>query len=338
MTHVQRELDKQGSRSHKKEIVEPVTILEAPPMFVVGIIGYTETPRGLRAVSTVWGTHIDESFKRRYHKNWYKTGEGSSKRNKVFAAPKTVESDEGKARLERIKKYSQVIRVVAHSDMSALPMSQKKAHIMEIQVNGGSTADKVTFALGLLENPVKLADVFNKDEMIDTIAVTKGRGTEGVITRWGVTRLPRKTHRGLRKVACIGAWHPARVSYSVARVGQNGYYHRTEICKKIYRLGTKGDKSSAATEYDPTEKGINPLGGFPHYGTVTNDWIMIKGSVPGCKKRPVTLRKSLHTRTSVAAKEEVTLRFIDTSSKFGKGRFQTADEKAKWFGPMKKDK
>jgi hypothetical protein len=39
--------------------------------------------------------------------------------------------------------------------------------------------------------------------MIDTIAITKGRGYEGVVTRWGVTRLPRKTHRGLRKV---GRW------------------------------------------------------------------------------------------------------------------------------------
>jgi large subunit ribosomal protein L3e len=56
--------------------------------------------------------------------------------------------------------------------------------------------------------------------MIDCIGVTKGKGFEGVITRWGVTRLPRKSHRGLRKVACIGSWHPARVGYSVGRPGQ----------------------------------------------------------------------------------------------------------------------
>lgn len=61
------------------------------------------------------------------------------------------------------------------------------------------------------------------------LGASKGHGTEGVITRWGVTRLPRKTHRGLRKVACIGAWHPARVSFSVARAGQHGYHHRTEV-------------------------------------------------------------------------------------------------------------
>lgn len=80
---------------------------------------------------------------------------------------------------------------------------------------------------------VTVDTVVSQNEMIDTIAITKGRGTQGVITRWGITRLPRKTHRGLRKVACIGAWHPARVAWSVARAGQHGFHHRTEINKKV---------------------------------------------------------------------------------------------------------
>jgi ribosomal protein L3 len=67
------------------------------------------------------------------------------------------------------------------------------------QVNGGSVEDKVDFAYGLFEKPVPVDAVFQANEMIDAIAITKGRGTEGVVTRWGVSRLPRKTHRGLRK-------------------------------------------------------------------------------------------------------------------------------------------
>lgn len=130
-------------------------------------------------------------------------------------------------------------------------LKQKKAHIMEIQVNGGDVAKKVDFAYGFFEKKVPVDAVFQKDEMIDIIGVTKGKGYEGVVTRWGVTRLPRKTHRGLRKVACIGAWHPARVSFTVARAGQNGYHHRTELNKKIYKLG-KADQEShtAVTEFD----------------------------------------------------------------------------------------
>merc|ERR1719188_1203176 len=152
--------------------------------------------------------------------------------------------------------------------------------------------------------------------MIDTVAVTKGHGYEGVITRWGVSRLPRKTHRGLRKVACIGSWHPSRVSFTVPRAGQRGYHHRTEINKKIYRIGKAGDDSSCTTETDLTKKSITPLGGFPHYGVINEDWVMLKGCVAGPKKRVIVLRKSLAPRTNTDAKEEITLKFIDTSSKF----------------------
>ena len=68
------------------------------------------------------------------------------------------------------------------------------------QVNGGSVEEKVDFAYALFEKEVPVDTIFSANEMIDTIAITRGRGTEGVVTRWGVTRLPRKTHRGLRKV------------------------------------------------------------------------------------------------------------------------------------------
>lgn len=81
----------------------------------------------------------------------------------------------------------------------------------------------------------------------------------GVTSRWHCKKLPRKTHKGLRKVACIGAWHPSRVQFSVARAGQKGYHHRTEVNKKIYRIGEGQDANNAATEFDPTKKQITPL-------------------------------------------------------------------------------
>lgn len=69
--------------------------------------------------------------------------------------------------------------------------------------------------------------------MIDVIGVSAGKGYEGVTTRWHTRRLPRKTRKGLRKVACIGPWHPSRVKFSVARSGQRGFHHRTELNKKV---------------------------------------------------------------------------------------------------------
>merc|ERR1712151_1378533 len=154
----------------------------------------------------------------------------------------------------------------------------------EIQINGGDVAAKVDFGVGLFEQSIPISKVFTKDEMIDVIAVTKGKGFEGVTTRWGTSKLPRKTHKGLRKVACIGAWHPSRVKYSVPRAGQNGYHHRTQINKRIYRIGQAGQKNDATTENDYTEKSITPIGGFPHYGVITQDWLMLKGCTVGTKK------------------------------------------------------
>jgi len=206
---------------------------------------------------------------------------------------------------------------------------------MEIQVNGGTIAQKVDFAVSLWDKPVPIDAIIGENEMIDTIAVTKGHGYEGVTARWGTRRLPRKTHKGLRKVACIGAWHPARVSWTVARAGQHGFYHRTEINKKVYRIGKGDDKKSAATEFDLTDKTISPMGGFPQFGVIKEDWIMLKGSVGGTRKRPITLRKTLVAQVSRTALEKVALKFIDTSSKFGHGRFQTAEEKAKFLGALK---
>lgn len=108
---------------------------------------------------------------------------------------------------------------------------------MEIQLNGGTVAEKVEWAKTHLEKAIPVQQVFDQDEMIDVIGVTKGKGFKGVTSRWHTRKLQRKTHKGLRKVACIGAWHPSRVSFSVARAGQKGYHHRTEINKKIYRIG-----------------------------------------------------------------------------------------------------
>eukprot|EP00408_Alexandrium_pacificum_P033706 CAMPEP_0171276096 /NCGR_PEP_ID=MMETSP0790-20130122/63664_1 /TAXON_ID=2925 /ORGANISM="Alexandrium catenella, Strain OF101" /LENGTH=245 /DNA_ID=CAMNT_0011745185 /DNA_START=23 /DNA_END=760 /DNA_ORIENTATION=+ len=160
----------------------------------------------------------------------------------------------------------------------------------------------------------------------------------------GAVRLDREGH-GLRRGGALerrdrgdrvgrGMLRPVRQRASVPRSGQKGYGHRTEINKKIYRIGkaVKDDPHGAMTENDLTEKGITPMGGFLHYGEVSQDWIMLKGTIMGPKKRIITLRKSLLAQVSRRATEEIKLKFIDTSSKMGHGRFQTCEEKAKFYG------
>jgi len=333
MTHIVRNVDRPGALMHKREVVDAVTIVETPPMVVVGVVGYVETPRGLRSLTTVFAEHLSEEFKRRLYKNWYKS---KRKAFTTYAKKRYSENpEEIQQELDRIAKFCTVVRVIAHSQVKKLNLRLKKAHIMEIQVNGGDVKAKLEFAKSLFEKEVPVDAVFQKDENVDVIGVTKGKGFEGVVTRWGVTRLPRKTHRGLRKVACIGSWHPARVSSTVPRAGQNGYFHRTELNKKIYRIGKKEDaNNSCSTTADLTEKGITPMGGFVRYGEVKEDWLMLKGATVGVKKRALILRKSLMNHTSRKHLENIDLKFIDTSSKRGHGRFQTSEEKLKFMGPL----
>ena len=79
------------------------------------------------------------------------------------------------------------------------------------------------------------------------------------------------------------------------------------------------------------------MGGFVRYGEVKNDFVIVKGSIPGVKKRVMTLRKSMFIHTSRKALEKVDLKWIDTSSKFGHGAYQTAAEKHQYLGTLKKD-
>merc|ERR1711957_468157 len=247
----------------------------------------------------------------------------SSKKKAFTKASKRWETEDGKQSIERdlamLKKYSGTVRAICHTQMKGLSLRQKKAHLIEIQVNGGTIGEKVDWIRTNFEKDVAVNTVFSQAEMIDVIGITKGRGYHGVTSRWHTKKLPRKS--------------------------QKGYHHRTEINKKVYRVGAgyhtvdgKEVRNNAATEIDITDKSINPVGGFVHYGLVKNDYLMIKGGICGPKKRCITLRKSLLNQTSQAAMEPVKLKFIDTTSKMGHGRFQTVDEKKAFMGPLKKDR
>merc|ERR1711939_406927 len=141
MTHITREVFKPGSKAHKKEVCEAVTILECPPMVVVGMVGYIETPRGLRSIATVWANHLNEECRRRFYKNWHK-----SKNHRAFENYKAKWTEDSGSAIDaecaKIVKHYTVVRAIAHTQMSKLHLRQKKAHIMEIQVNGGSVADR----------------------------------------------------------------------------------------------------------------------------------------------------------------------------------------------------
>ena len=82
-----------------------------------------------------------------------------------------------------------MVRLICHTQQKLLRRRQKKAHIMEIQINGGTVAQKVDWARDLFEKEVRCKAVFAKDEMIDCIGVTKGKGFKGTcISRFTLPR------------------------------------------------------------------------------------------------------------------------------------------------------
>lgn len=107
--------------------------------------------------------------------------------------------------------------------------------------------------------------------------------------------------------------------------------------KKIYRVGLGEVRkvfNNAECDNDAVEKNITPMGGFPHYGEVKEDFLLIKGGVIGTRKRPVVIRKTLFPQTKTWMNEKLEIKFIDTSSKHGHGRYQTFAEKDKILGPL----
>ncbi|NXU81691.1 RL3L protein, partial [Oreotrochilus melanogaster] len=312
----------------KREEVEAVTIIETPPMVVVGVVGYIDTPKGLRNFKTVFAEHISDECRRRFYKNWHK-----SKKKAFTKYCKKWQDEDGKKQLEKdfaaMKKYCKVIRVIAHTQVRASAHGEGQGGLGEVVLTAGYTG-----VLSMLTPGVK--GCFG----------VRGRAklAEGLPCGW---HSPSESCCGISAEALPGelGWEKQRhlwVGESPAQSESRGGARPQEKCW-IYRIGRgihvedgKVVKNNASTHYDVTEKTITPLGGFPHYGEVNNDFLMLKGCVVGTKKRVLTLRKSLLVHTSRRSQEVIELKFIDTTSKFGHGRFQTAQEKRAFMGPQKK--
>merc|ERR1712166_236262 len=145
MTHVVKYFERrEGKKLIKKDIVHSCSVVECPPMKIIGLVGYINTPRGLRTFKTVWANKLDQNVKRRFYKNWYMA------KKKAFETgyQKKVANGVTKREITQIKKYCTTVRVLCATQIHMLNFRQRKAHIMEIQLNGGSISDKVEWAQG----------------------------------------------------------------------------------------------------------------------------------------------------------------------------------------------
>ena len=288
MTHVMMEDNVKNSPTEGMEVATPVTILEIPPMVVMGIRTYEKTTKGLKTMLDVMADNLTDELSRK------------------ISLPKDYDTNSNLEKLKEDMDSVEDIRLIVHTNPKNTSVPKKKPDIIEFGVGGKSVDEKLNYAHELLGKEITVNDIFSEGEYVDSIAITKGKGFQGPVKRWGIRIQYGKAARSSkgRHVGSIGPWTPSRTMWTVAQAGQMGYHKRTEYNKRILKIGESSEVDA-----------VNPDGGFVKYGLVKSDFIMIKGSVPGPSKRLIVLRKAIRPNKKQSEAPEIS--FISTASKQG---------------------
>jgi large subunit ribosomal protein L3 len=259
MTYVFAIEDRKRSPNFGKEVMRACTILETPPIIVVGIRAYTSTPYGLQHLTEAWMKDPPEDLER------------------ALVLPENFDTEEMLQKISAVSGDVSKIRLIVATQPRQVSIAKKKPDIAEIEVGGGTIPQQFEYAKGLLGKTVTAEEVFKDGQYVDVAAVTTGKGFQGPVKRWGVSILQHKGRKTKRGVATLGPWNPHHVTYSVPRAGQMGYHQRIEFNKRILKIGKDG-------------KEVTVKGGFIRYGTIKGPYMILEGSVPGTEKRAIRLR------------------------------------------------
>ena len=255
--------DRDKTPNAGKQLVSLGTVLVTPPVLILGIRGYSKDHTGLHAEFDVYAEDIPKHIAK----------EISLKNNDKDAV------DNAEKTLKRIK---EIFAIVAVSPRSA-GLEQKKPYIFEALVSGGDVPKQFAHVKEVLGKEIKIDQIFETGATVDVAAITKGKGWQGVIQRWGVKKKQHKSRKTVREVGSLGPISPQSVMYTVPRAGQMGFHQRTEYDKRIMVMGNTDDEKIK----------INPDGGYKHFGLVKGDFIILKGSVPGTYRRLIKLRSQI---------------------------------------------
>jgi len=259
MTHVLMIEDKQGSPDFGKEVAKPATVIDTPPATIIAIRAYQRTPYGLKTLTETWMKNPPKDI------------------NRLTTPPNNPDPENGIKKIEDNLAQITELRLLAATQPRLAGVPKKKPELVEIKVDGATTKEQLDYVKPLLGKTVSITNVFKEGQYTDVIAVSKGKGVQGVIKRWGVKIRDRKSRKMKRGVATLGPWNPHRVLYTIPRSGQMGYHQRVEYNKRILKIGTNGAD-------------VTPKGGFLRYGPVKGTYILLNGSVPGPAKRLIRIR------------------------------------------------
>lgn len=286
MTHIFTIEDRKRSPNFGKEVMRAATILETPPILVCGIRTYQKTPYGLKNVTEAWMKEAPASLDR------------------LLVLPDEFNTEAMLQKIQDTIAQTDVVRVITATQPTQTSLSKKKPESMEIQVGGGNVQQQFDYAKQLLGKTVTPEEVFKEGQFIDVAGVTVGKGWQGPVKRWRVTKLQHKGKKTKRGIATLGPWNPHHLMYSIPRAGQMGYHQRVEYNKRILKIGKDG-------------KDVTVKGGYIRYGEVNGPYVIISGSIAGTEKRLVRLRAPARPPTEVPeAAPQVT--YISVESPQGK--------------------
>jgi large subunit ribosomal protein L3 len=268
MTYIFTIEDRKRSPNFGKEVMRAATILETPPILICGIRTYSKTPYGLKNITEAWMKDPPAILDR------------------LLVLPESFDTEGMLEKIQQNIEQTNVVRVIAATQPSQTNLAKKKPDTWEIQIGGGTIQQQLDYAKQLLGKTVTPEEVFKDGQYIDIAAVTVGKGWQGPVKRWGVTKLQHKGRKTKRGIATLGPWNPHHLMYSVARSGQMGYHQRIEFNKRILKIGKNG-------------KEVTVKGGFVRYGEVNGPYIIIEGSIPGTEKRQIRLRVPARPPTEV---------------------------------------
>jgi large subunit ribosomal protein L3 len=240
-----------------QEVVKPLTIVEVPPLFVYSIVVYEKTPVGFKTLFEIPCTNAPKELKR-----------------KTTVARKTAKKIED---YEKELERASFVRVKVCTQPWKSGLGKSKPELIEIGLAGDASI-QWNWAKAHLGKEVSAKEVFQEGDFIDAISVSKGKGWQGVVKRFGVALNPRKASKRRRHGGSLGPERQAKVMYTIPRAGQMGFHRRSEGNKKIVRV-------QAAKELE--------LKGMRFYGVPESEVVLLEGSVPGPAKRVIVLRKSL---------------------------------------------
>lgn len=180
------------------------------------------------------------------------------------------------------------VRVILSSGVEKTGIGKKKVDLIEVGISGGKD-EKLVFVKERIGKDILVGDVFSIG-LVDVRGVTKGYGTMGPMKRFGISLKSHKSEKGRRRPGSLAPWHPARVTFRTPMMGQTGYHNRISYNSLILKVGKKNDD-------------VNRKGGFEHYGVVKNDYVILKGSVPGPKKRGIVISTPIRPTKFMAKKK-----------------------------------